>query len=630
MNENTFDIVNFIEKNPLSRLSNEYDNSLINNVKEQFTDAQQQFFVTNFYTHLNYNKNDFIINLDDIWKWIGFSRKDPAKRLLDKFFVKNIDYIIVKQNIEKNQHGGQNKETILLTINCFRKFCLKADTKKADEIQDYYVKLETLIYNTLLKETNELREELEIKRYELIEQKINHKNELKQNKDKILLDTFKGKKCVYIGEIEEGRLIKIGSTKDNIERKKCHKKTYGNFIYLEIFQCDNFRDVEESILQDPIIKKNLYRQPINGHISQEVILLSENFNYEQLIYIFKKHLSQVYYLSPEQLLEKQKYDIEEKKLILETKKLELELEKIKFIYNNKNNIKLNNKNDNKNLNNDDENLDDHNNKNLDDNDKIINDNDEIIDDNDEIIDDNDEIIDDDNEIIDDDNEIIDNDEIIDDNIKKYNRKPLGRKIQKIDQNNINNIIKVYDSMAYAIKADENKNFNRSGIQDAIKYNRPYKGFRWNYVENGEDPNVSKIQPTNIKHKPYKISTILKLNSSKSEIIETYPNKIILMDELKISKPTLRKIINNNKLYNQHYYIEYDNCPENLLKKYNKPINKNISPLAKAIKRIDPLTGEITIFNSFNDVYVKTGIPHITIQNAIKDKQVHVKFYWEYA
>ncbi len=99
--------------------------------------------------------------------------------------------------------------------------------------------------------------------------------------------------------------------------------------------------------------------------------------------------------------------------------------------------------------------------------------------------------------------------------KEYDRKPLGRKVQKIDINNINNVIKVYNSMAYAIKAPENKNFNKTCIQDAIKYNRPYRGFRCDYVENGQNENISKIKPSAPSKKIIdKISTIVKLNSQK--------------------------------------------------------------------------------------------------------------------
>ena len=36
---------------------------------------------------------DFVIDFDSVWKWLGFTRKDNAKRLLDKFFVVNIDYM---------------------------------------------------------------------------------------------------------------------------------------------------------------------------------------------------------------------------------------------------------------------------------------------------------------------------------------------------------------------------------------------------------------------------------------------------------------------------------------------------------------------------------------------------------
>jgi phage anti-repressor protein len=35
--------------------------------------------------------------------------------------------------------GGQNKEIFMLTIDTLKKFCVKAGTKKADEIHDYFI-----------------------------------------------------------------------------------------------------------------------------------------------------------------------------------------------------------------------------------------------------------------------------------------------------------------------------------------------------------------------------------------------------------------------------------------------------------------------------------------------------------
>jgi len=41
------------------------------------------------------------------------------------------DFNEKEENIKQN--GGQNKQTILLTIKCFKSLCLKAQTKKAAE-----------------------------------------------------------------------------------------------------------------------------------------------------------------------------------------------------------------------------------------------------------------------------------------------------------------------------------------------------------------------------------------------------------------------------------------------------------------------------------------------------------------
>ena len=117
----TLDFVNLIEKNPVVRLSNEYQNKFINKIKTKFTETQQQLFASSFYCYLNHNsKSEFIIDLDDVWKWLGFSRKDPAKVVLDKNFVKDIDYKIVLQQPMENLKGGRPKEQILLNISTFK------------------------------------------------------------------------------------------------------------------------------------------------------------------------------------------------------------------------------------------------------------------------------------------------------------------------------------------------------------------------------------------------------------------------------------------------------------------------------------------------------------------------------
>jgi hypothetical protein len=102
-----FNIIKLIEKNPITHLSKDYQNELITKIKTHFTNNEQQLFVASFYCFLSYTKNDFVIDLEDIWKWIGFSRKDPAKRLLEKYFILDIDYKIVFHQMVENLNIGR-------------------------------------------------------------------------------------------------------------------------------------------------------------------------------------------------------------------------------------------------------------------------------------------------------------------------------------------------------------------------------------------------------------------------------------------------------------------------------------------------------------------------------------------
>lgn len=327
--ENKLDIVNLIEKNPVTHLSGEYQNNLITKIKNKFTNKEQQLFVANFYCFLNCSKDEFPVDLENVWKWIGFSRKDPAKRLLVNNFTENIDYKIIKGQV--NSKGGRPLEQILMTINTFKKFCLKAGTSKADEIHDYYIKLEDVLREIISEETEELKNQLLIKENQLLLKDQKHKVDLKMIKHNTLVEKLKTKKCVYVGEIEENKLIKIGSSKQVDERTKQLTNEYGNLIFLEIFECDNFRETEENILHDPIVVKNLCKENVklNGKKSREVIKLSDSFTYNQLLAIVKKYVdsSNLHFLTPAQLLEKEKIDLENKKLDYELLSLILKNDK---------------------------------------------------------------------------------------------------------------------------------------------------------------------------------------------------------------------------------------------------------------------------------------------------------------
>lgn len=143
------DIVNLIESNPITKLNGNYQSKLVEKVQTNFDTYEQQMFLASFYCYLNHdNKNDFVIDLDNVWEWLGFQQKYHAKYLLEKQFIINRDYKIFApehSGAKKGNRGGHNKEIIMLNIETFKKYCLKAGTKKADEIHDYLLEREKVL-----------------------------------------------------------------------------------------------------------------------------------------------------------------------------------------------------------------------------------------------------------------------------------------------------------------------------------------------------------------------------------------------------------------------------------------------------------------------------------------------------
>ena len=127
-------IIKLMEENPNTKLSKPYNGKLINKLKDSFSTEDQQLFISSFYCYLNYKSNDFVIDLDDIWKWLGFSQKIRAKELLEKNFKLDIDYKLVFSLPGENSKGGRPSDKFMMNIKTFKKMCLKANTSKANDI----------------------------------------------------------------------------------------------------------------------------------------------------------------------------------------------------------------------------------------------------------------------------------------------------------------------------------------------------------------------------------------------------------------------------------------------------------------------------------------------------------------
>ena len=329
MEMESINIVELIEKNPITKLSKDYNVKLLAKIKEQFTDFEQQLFLSSFYCYLNCDtKNDFVIDLDKIWKWLGFSQKVNAKTLLEKQFIIEKDYIkslLLQQNQTIKTKGGQNREIFMLNIETFKKFCLKAGTKKADEIHDYYMKLEDIIHNILQEECNELKL--------LLEEKTNSIDKEKEDlKEKTLLEQFPNNtQCIYIGLIDNKTLgkpnskmyqetvIKFGQSNNLNERVKNHKKTYENFRLYNAFKVKNKIEIENCIKKHTLLKNRLRIITIDDIAHRELIALDdEEFTISKVEQLIKD------------IIKEQEYNIENYNLLLKKNdELQEEIYKLK-------------------------------------------------------------------------------------------------------------------------------------------------------------------------------------------------------------------------------------------------------------------------------------------------------------
>ena len=320
----TLNIVELIEKNPITKLSQTYNNFLLEKIQENFSTFEQQLFVSSFYCYLNYDKNtDFVVDLDDVWKWLGFTQKAHIKPMIESNFKLNVDYTVsipeFKKSEQKDQpsggsdeeqpsestvpskpkNGGQNKQTIKLTIRCFKLLCLKAQTKKAGEIHDYYLRLEEIILMAVDKETSELRAQLEQKN-EVISTLNQATITLTQEKKRAIQETLitqfpVNTECIYFGTIDNTnadneKLIKFGHTNNLATRVADHHKKYTNFILAGAFRVHNKVEIENHIKDHPKIKRQIRTIEVAGKNKTEIIAYdSTNFTIARLT----KHIEDI-------------------------------------------------------------------------------------------------------------------------------------------------------------------------------------------------------------------------------------------------------------------------------------------------------------------------------------------------
>jgi hypothetical protein len=527
----SIDIVNLIESNPITKLNGNYQSKLVEKVQNKFNNYEQQMFLASFYCYLKHdNKNDFVIDLDNVWNWLGFNSKFNAKRLLENCFKLDLDYkksLLQPEKQSSAPKGGHNKEVFMLNIKTFKLFCIKAGTKKADEIHEYFIKLEEVLQEVLIEESNELKQQL----LKITDQKAKeYDTKLEKQKvlerEKILLKEYATiGSIIYIIKVktfENGQyIVKLGESRRGVkDRYNEHKAKFDECLLLDCFAVNKSKDFESFLHNNENIRGNRIND-LKGHETElELFLIGKNLSYKTLLNVINNNLK--YFNNND--TNKLELEIEQLKLMLEMKTTNNDnlliqelLQSVKQLSYQINNLEKTNQ------------------------------------------------------------EMMEKLNSTQTKTATGFNEPLvtlGPRLQKINPETMT-IIKVYESVAECLK-EYNFKVKRPSIDKAVKANTIYMEYRWAFVDRSLDPNIiHNILPTK-QTKIQNLGYIAKLNTEKTKILNVYlDRKTAASHNGYASSSALDTPVKNTSLTNGHYYLLYDKCPQELIdtfeEKYGEPI-----------------------------------------------------------
>ena len=616
----SLNIVDLITNNPITRLTETHNHNLLNKVKNNFNETEQQLFIASFYSFLNYHKtDDYIVDLDNIWKWLGFNQKFNAIRILEKNFEVEKDYKLllnhqVKQtNIEINKQnfaphlggakktgrGGHNIQKYYLNVKTFKSLCLKAQTRKADEIHDYYIKLEELIQEVLEEEATEMKAKLLIKQTELEQLEENKRKEYERQlikeraleRQKILLNDFGNiGSIIYIIKVKTYNtgeyVIKIGESRKGIMgRFNEHKSHYEECLLLDCFLVDKSKDFESFLHNHESIRINRVTDLPKHKNERELFLIGKALTYKMLLKIIDNNIK--YF--------EKNTDNEVEKLRLECERLQL-LNTLSntgningFIEEIVNNISCDNKN----------------------HEILLNRIDNLEKMNKEIL------------------EKLNHLQVK--TTTNFNEPlvTLGPRLQQINPDTLT-LVKVFDSVSESMR--ENPQIKRPSLNKAIAENTIYHGFRWLFVSRELDPHIisQDIKPTK-KTRVQNNGYIAKLDSDKTKIINVYlDRKRAAVSNNYASPSALDNTVKQDSLKDGYYYMLYDDCDEHLKTDFLNAHNLSDVILYKdGVGQYDMEHRLIQEYICRYDCMKKLHISDKTLAKALQQNKPYNNMYFKY-
>ena len=86
------------------------------------------------------SEEQFPVNLEEAWVWLGYPRKDSAVDTLKSYFEEEVDF----RQSRKSNTGGRPSDSYYLNIACFKQLGMLSRTEQGRSIRNYFLECETV------------------------------------------------------------------------------------------------------------------------------------------------------------------------------------------------------------------------------------------------------------------------------------------------------------------------------------------------------------------------------------------------------------------------------------------------------------------------------------------------------
>ena len=566
-----------------------HDQDLLTLLKSEFLDPHEHQFIANFHLYLKYgNDNDkFVIDLDDVWEWMGYSRRDNAKRMVVKSCEKDVDYTCTSLHIVKKL-GVHNKDNIFMNVNTFKSLCMMANTEKGRSTRKYYMKMESIFFKYI--EQHHKNNILQI------EETAEHKQALE--KQTTLIAAYNKQNCVYLIRISKTNgycyIVKLGETDDIAQRLTSLKQEYGpNIILLDVFPCHRAHHFEQYLLH----RNDITKVKIPG---TEMLQITEEYTYTQLLKTIEKNIDNFNGMTIQEKL--QLANLKYNKSVVDTiKELAEAMNNALLAYNSS----VSAMHDTKTSQNKENNL-----KRIEEVHKQL----QTICDKLQVG----EL-----QVASDQS---DEEKDVDESVPASNRR-----VYKYSPDDLKTPISTYFGLREAARSIGNPQIHDYHIRNACLSCTVFENFRWFIADNVEYPPESIPQTEVVEAKPQKKKGLLaQIDKDRKRIINIFPSQLLAAEALKIASSSIGIALNTNKKTAGFYWEMYDECSDELKSTFEGivPQPLRIATCSKYVQRIDPNTNDILEqYACIQDVCNIYRTCHKSIHKACKSGDVFKNFKW---